>query len=144
MAHSCKLANLVLASLTKHTHFVLRIDKSPLYNEPCVTSHMIAGRFHYVYNLFELQDSEGYWFLIKKPGDDQEDDFSPFLWNLFKGALDVVVYEFKEVPYHFLSKAHRKLYDDVSQGGAFGDVSKYWDPKVKIWNINEYNSKKRE
>ena len=66
LGSSCIEANLLLSTYVSRSHCLLRIDKSPFHEEPINSSHMIAARFNYIYSLWELQDSEGYWFLIKE------------------------------------------------------------------------------
>ena len=104
---------------------MIRIDKSPLYNEPCTSSHLVAARFHYVYNIFEIQDSEGYWFLLK--GSEKYPDWSEYLWNLFKGALNVVIYNFEEIPLSSLSTHHRNQFDRLINEDEFVDIIEVWD-----------------
>ena len=126
MAHSCKLANLILAVSTKKSQFLIRIDKSPLHNEPFVSSHMIAGRFNYVHELFELQDSEGYWFLIKQG---KHPDWQMYLWNLFKGALNVVIYEWERAKANKLATVVKKQLAKLTVNNEWTDMLHLWLPK---------------
>ena len=53
-----------MAVYGKTSHFLLRIDKCPIYGSRNAETHMVAVRFNHFQSLFEVQDSSGPWTLV--------------------------------------------------------------------------------
>ena len=105
--------HLILASVSRTSHFLLRIDKSPAYGEATPQTHMVAVRFNYYHSLFEVQDSSGPWTLVVPDDDRKCPNWCNFAWNLFKGAYAVRMYNFIEIERSKVQARHEKTVERI-------------------------------